>query len=154
MKFFPEKYEELKSSKIIEEVLLNIKDNTGISSLTMRRSDKYFKGNIEKNFFKIISSEKPLGIFCVFEGRLVQKESETIIRLDAKFHNTFKILIYIWSLLPFFTIIINFLEFGVKAFALFIPLLMTFGFLYFIINFLFKKSYENGIKDLKRIINQ
>jgi 3-hydroxyacyl-CoA dehydrogenase len=41
MKFFPEKSEELKSSKIIEEVLLNIKNNTEISSLTMRRSDKF-----------------------------------------------------------------------------------------------------------------
>ncbi|MDN4031124.1 hypothetical protein [Chryseobacterium gambrini] len=153
MKFFPEKSEELKSSKIIEEVLLNI-NNTEISSLTMRRSDNYFKGNIDKNYFKIISSEKPLGIFCVFEGRLVRKESETIIRLGAKFHNTFKILICIWGLLPFFMIIINFLELGVKAFSLFIPLLMTFGFLYFLINFLFKKSYENGIKDLNRIINQ
>ena len=154
MKFFPEKSEELKSSKIIEEVLLNIKNNTEISSLTMRRSDNYFKGNIDNNYFKIISLEKPLGIFCVFEGILVRKESETIIILDAKFHNTFKILICIWSLLPFFMIIINFLELGVKAFSLFIPLLMTFGFLYFLINFLFKKSYENGIKDLNRIINQ
>ncbi|MEI3788074.1 MULTISPECIES: hypothetical protein [Chryseobacterium] len=155
MKYFPEKYDEMKSLNSVEKVLLNINNNSQIShSLRMGSTDKSLKGYTEKNFFKVISAEMPLGILCVFEGELIQKEHETIIRLSSKFHRTFRILLYMWGILPVFAVLINCIQTGAKAVALIFPIVIFYIIIYFLINFFFKKSYENGIKVLKSIINQ
>ncbi|TZF92558.1 hypothetical protein FW781_21215 [Chryseobacterium panacisoli] len=155
MKYFPERYDEIKSLNSVEKILSNINSNSEKSySLTMKRSNKFLRGYTEKKFFKVISAEVPLGVLCVFEGQLFQKEHETIIKLNSKFHRTFRILLYVWGILPVFAIIINCFQIGAIALALLLPIAMFYTIIYFIIKFYFKKSYKNGIKDLKMVINE
>lgn len=155
MRYFPERYDEIKSLNPVEKILSNINSNSDKSySLTMKRTNKFLRGYTDKNFFKVISAEVPLGAFCVFEGQLVQKEYETIIKLNSKFHKTFRIMLFVWGILPVFAIIVNCFQTGVIALALLLPLAMFYTIIYFVIKFYFKRSYENGIKDLNRIINE
>lgn len=155
MNFFPKRYIEIKSLNPVEKVLLNISNNTEIGrSLEMRRTNKALKGYTDGKRFKVIGAEMPIGIFCVFEGQLIQKENDTIIKLNSKFHKTFRMLLYIWCIIPVFAIINGFIKIGAKAVLLLFPLAILYMIIYFLINFFFKKSYENGIKDLERIINQ
>ncbi|MBO9694492.1 hypothetical protein [Chryseobacterium sp.] len=155
MRYFPERYDEIKSFNPVEKILSNINSNSDKSySLTMKRTNKFLRGYTEKNFFKVISAEVPLGALCVFEGQLFQKEHETIIKLNSKFHRTFRIILFVWGILPVFAIIINCFQTGATALALLLPIAMFYTIIYFVIKFYFKRSYENGIQDLNRIINK
>lgn len=155
MRYFPERYDEIRSLNPVEKILSNINSNSDKSySLTMKRTNRFLRGYTEKNFFKVISAEVPLGALCVYEGQLVQKEHETIIKLNSKFHRTFRIILYVWGILPVFAIIINCFQIGAISLALLLPIAMFYTIIYFLIKFYFKKSYENGIKDLTRIINK
>lgn len=155
MDFFPKRYNEIRSSNPVEKILLNINNNSERRrSLTMGKTNKALKGYIDGKKFKVIGTEMLISIFCVFKGELIQKDNDTIIKLNSEFHKTFKMLICIWSILPVFALIDGFMKIGVKAIFLLFPLAMVYVVIYFVINFVFKKSYENGIKDLKWIINQ
>ncbi len=155
MNFFPKRYNEIKSSNPVEKVLLNINNNSERSrSLTMGKTDKALKGYTDGRKFKVIGTKMSISILCAFEGELIQKDNDTIIKLNSKFHKTFKMLLYIWSILPVFAVIDGLMKMGAKGIFLLFPLAMVYVVIYFVINFVFKKSYENGIKDLKRIINQ
>jgi hypothetical protein len=156
MNFFPKRYSEIKTLNPVEKVLLNINNNNSeiTHSLIIGRTGKVLKGYTEGTQFKVIGTEMPLGIFCVFKGLLIQKDNNTVIKLNSEFNKTFRILLCVWSILPIFAIINSLVQMGVRAILSLFPLIVLYVIIYLLINFLFKKSYENGIKDLKRIINQ
>lgn len=155
MNFFPERYDEIKSLNSVEKILLNINNNSERSrSLTMGKTDKALKGYTDGKKFKVIGTEMSISIFCVFEGQLIQKDNDTVIKLNSEFHKTIKILLYILCILPVFAAIDGLIKMGIKGIFLIFPLAMVYVVIYFVINFVFKESYENGIKDLKGIINQ
>ena len=103
MKIFPTKHYGFKLIGKKEETLDRLKRRTEKSNyLTSNWTDKTFRGKINGNEFRIISSRIGKGAFCVLSGRI---DSENGI-VNVEINKAFKILFGIIYLIPIVGIIL------------------------------------------------
>ena len=151
MKLFPTKnfIAELRSDYSIS--MKNLKSNTDITDLlTSDWTDKVFRGQVNENGFKIISSEIGRGAVCVLIGKFNGKTGE----IEVRIHKAFKVMFSILMLIPIIgigiTIITKEIE---KPFGLIIPMIMGVVFVRFIlVELSFRFISNSGINKLTDIL--
>ncbi|APA63784.1 hypothetical protein [Maribacter sp. 1_2014MBL_MicDiv] len=151
MELFPSKNfkAELRSDYSIS--MQNLKSNTDITdSLTSAPTNKAFRGQVNENGFKIISSEIGRGAVCVIVGEFEGKTGEIEIRI----HKAFKVMFSILMLMPIIgfgiAIFTNGLE---KSYGIIIPMLMGILFVRFVFMELgFRFISNTGINKLTDIL--
>ena len=97
MKLFPTKNfkAELRSDYSIS--MENLKSNTDITdSLTSDWTKKAFRGQVNENGFKLISSEIGRGAVCVLIGKFDGNTGE----IEVRIHKAFKVMFSILMLMP------------------------------------------------------
>ena len=151
MKLFPSKNfkAELRSDYSIS--MQNLKSNTDITdSLTSAPTNKAFRGQVNENGFKIISSEIGRGAVCVIVGEFEGKTGE----IEVRIHKAFKVMFSILMLMPIIgfgiAIFTNGLE---KSYGIIIPMLMGILFVRFVFMELgFRFISNTGINKLTDIL--
>ncbi|WP_047419577.1 hypothetical protein [Cellulophaga sp. Hel_I_12] len=151
MKLFPNKYfkAELRSDYSIS--MQNLKSNTDITeSLTSDWTDKAFRGQINDNGFKIISSEIGRGAVCVLIGKFEGKTGE----IEVRIHKAFKVMFSILMLLPIIGFGIILFTNGIeKSLEIIIPMIMGIVFVRFVfIELSFRFISNTGINKLTDIL--
>jgi hypothetical protein len=97
MNIFPTKEQEFKLIDTQEETLDRLNRRTEKSeNLTSANTDKSFRGIINGNEFKIISSVIGKGAFCVMTGKINSKNGHVKIEI----HKVFKVLLSIILCFP------------------------------------------------------
>lgn len=156
LNFLPTSNFKLETELKPNEIIKLIGDNSEMSdSLGMQITNKLFIGKTSNKDFKIISSKFPTGVFCVFKGNITEKNTVSEIEINITIQKAFLVLFCFWLLLPIFGIVTSVLKVGIlKTIPLiFILLLMLYLLKVFVIAKLFKKTTENGIENLKQILN-
>jgi hypothetical protein len=103
MNIFPTKEQEFKLIDTQEETLDRLNRRTEKSeNLTSANTDKSFRGIINGNEFKIISSVIGKGAFCVMTGKINSKNGHVKIEI----HKVFKVLLSIILCFPIIGIFI------------------------------------------------
>ena len=151
MKLFPTKYfkAELRSDYSIS--MQNLKSNTDITeSLTSDWTDKAFRGQINDNGFKIISSEIGRVAVCVLIGEFEGKTGE----IEVRIHKAFKVMFSILMLLPIIGFGITLFTNGIeKSFGIIFPMIMGIVFVRFVFMELsFRFISNTGINKLTDIL--
>ena len=152
MKLFPTKNfkAELRSDYSIS--MENLKSNTDITdSLTSDWTNKAFRGQVNENGFKIISSEIGRGAVCVLIGEFNGKTGEIEVRINK----AFKVMFSILMLMPIIGVVITVLTKEIeKPFGLIVPIIMGFVFIRFIFMELsFRFISNTGINKLTEILS-
>jgi hypothetical protein len=113
MKIFPEKELQFKLIDNQSETLSRLNRRTEKSkNLTSRYTDKSFRGIVNGNEFKIISSVIGKGAFCVMTGEINSEKGKVKIEI----HKVFKILLSIMVCFPFIILILHIIFIGVENF--------------------------------------
>ena len=151
MKLFPTKNftAELRSDYSIS--MENLKSNTDITdSLTSDWTKKAFRGQVNENGFKIISSEIGRGAICVLIGKFNRKTGE----IEVRIHKAFKVMFSILMIMPIVGFGITTLTNGIeKSFGIIIPMLMGIVFVRFVfIELSFRFISNTGINKLTDIL--
>lgn len=98
MKLFPSKELRFKLTDSQTETLERLKRRTEITkNLTSQRTSKSFLGTIEGHQFKLISSLRGLGAFCVLSGKIEPERGTVYIEI----HKGIRALITVLYFLPF-----------------------------------------------------
>jgi len=89
MKLFPSKKFTAKLRSDYSVAVQNLKANTDITdSLVSERTKKEFRGQVNENGFKLISSEIGRGAVCVLSGEFTDQNGI----IEVRIHNAFKIM--------------------------------------------------------------
>lgn len=119
MKLFPTKHIKFNLIDSKETTLNRLMRRTEFSeNLTSSYTEKSFRGKVNGNKFKIISSEIGKGAFCVLDGQITEHKGE----VNIKIHIFFRILLSIFFIFPVIGFIIQFI---IKKENFFIILLLT-----------------------------
>ena len=103
MNIFPTKEQEFKLIDDQAETLNRLNRRTEKSeNLTSQRTDKSFRGIINGNEFKVISSVIGKGAFCVMTGKINSDNGNVKVEI----HNVFKILLSIFLCFPIIGMIV------------------------------------------------
>ncbi|TXG37292.1 hypothetical protein [Seonamhaeicola maritimus] len=98
MKLFPSKTFATELTSDYSISMQNLKSNTDITdSLTSKHTKKAFRGQVNENGFKVISSEIGRGAVCVFIGNFKEKTGE----IEVRMHKAFKVMFSILLSYPF-----------------------------------------------------
>ena len=150
MKIFPTKELQFKLIDSQEITLDRLKRRTEKSrNLTSDYTNKAFRGIIDGNSFKIISSSIGKGALCVLNGTINTKSGN----LTVTVHKAFKVLFSILMCLPLIAVLIAFLLAAdkPKLILLFLViahvLIVRFVFIAFAFNYLSKESL-NRLQDV------
>lgn len=151
MKLFPVKNftAELRNDYLIS--MENLKSNTDITnSLTSNWTKKAFRGQVNENGFKIISSEIGHGAVCVLIGEFNRKTGV----IEVRIHKAFKVMFSILMIMPIVGFGIVALTNGIeKSFEIIIPLLLGIVFVRFVfIELSFRFISKTGINKLTDIL--
>ena len=120
MNIFPTKQLEFKLIDDQAETLNRLERRTEKSkNLTSQYTDKSFRGIINGNEFKIISSTIGKGAFCVMSGKVNSENGHVKVEI----HKVFKILLSIFLCFPIISIIIMIISKS-QNFSLFMILIM------------------------------
>lgn len=151
MKLFPKRNFKAELSEISSVAMGELKRNTDITdSLISDWTKKAFRGQVNENGFKIISSEIGRGAICVLNGKFDGKTGE----IEVRIHKAFKIMFSILMLMPIIGFVIIALTNGIKeSFGIIIPLIVLIIFVRFIFMELsFRFISKTGLNKLTRII--
>ncbi|MBU2996428.1 hypothetical protein KO500_08275 [Cellulophaga baltica] len=151
MKLFPKRNFTAELSEINSIAMGELKRNTDITdSLISDWTKKAFRGQVNENGFKIISSEIGHGAICVLNGKFDGKTGE----IEVRIHKAFKIMFSILMLIPIIGFVIIALTNGIKeSFGIIIPLIVLIVFVRFIFMELsFRFVSKTGLNKLTRII--
>ena len=150
MKIFPTKELKFKLTDSQEKTLERLNRRTEKSrNLTSAYTDKAFRGIIDGNSFKIISSSIGKGALCVLTGTINTESGN----LTVTVHKAFKVLFSILMCLPLIAVLIAFLlaEEKPQPMLLFLAigqvLIVRFVFIAFAFNYLSKESL-NRLQDV------
>jgi len=151
MKLFPTKNfkAELRSDYSIS--MENLKSNTDITdSLTSDWTKKAFRGQVNENGFKLISSEIGRGAVCVLIGKFDGNTGE----IEVRIHKAFKVMFSILMLMPIIGFGIAILTSGIeKSIGIIIPAIMGILFVRFVfIELGFRFISNTGINKLTDIL--
>ena len=151
MKLFPTKNfkAKLKSDYLIS--IENLKSNTDITnSLTSNWTEKAFRGQVNENGFKIISSEIGRGAVCILIGKFDKKTGE----IEVRIHKAFKVMFSILMLMPIIGFGITLFTSGIeKSFEIIIPVIIGIMFVRFVfIELSFRFISNTGINKLTNIL--
>lgn len=152
MKIFPEKEYTFKLLSSQEDTLDRLNRRTEYSGyLSSYWTEKSFRGEIKKNYFKIISSKVGSGAFCTLEGEININDGFVKIKV----HRVFKILLSILLLFPIIGIIIS-LTIGGESFELLmIPSII--GQLLIIrfiaISYIFSRNSKESLRRLRDVLD-
>ncbi len=151
MKLFPTKNfkAELRSDYSIS--MENLKSNTDITdSLTSDWTKKAFRGQVNENGFKLISSEIGRGAVCVLIGKFEGNTGE----IEVRIHKAFKVMFSILMLMPIIGFGIAILTNGIeKSSGIIIPAIMGIVFVRFVfIELGFRFISNTGINKLTDIL--
>ena len=152
MKLFPTKYfkAELRSDYSIS--VENLKSNTDVTDfLTSDWTKKAFRGQVNENGFKIISSEIGRGAVCVLIGKFKGKTGE----IEVRIHTAFKVMFSILMLMPIIGVVLTLLTKEIeKPFGLIVPIIMGFVFIRFVfVELSFRFISNAGINKLAEILS-
>ena len=151
MNIFPIKYYEIELLTDSSKALAELEKNTMITdSLDSEWTKKAFIGQVNKNGFKIISSEPGRGAFCVLSGKLESKKGSVEITINK----AFRIMLSIIFLFPMVGFIISFFIKEIEvSISLIIPTLMSIIVFRFILTEIaFRIISKNGLNKLTSII--
>ncbi len=151
MKLFPNKIFKVELSSDYAVSMQNLKSNTDITELlALKPTNNAFRGKVNENGFKIISSEIGRGAVCVLSGKFKGKTGEIEIRI----HNVFKVLFSILMVLPVIAFGITLFTNGIeKSSGIILPMIMAIVFLRFVfIELSFRFISNKGIKKLTDIL--
>jgi hypothetical protein len=151
MKLFPTKNfkAELRSDYSIS--MENLKSNTDITdSLTSDWTKKAFRGQVNENGFKLISSEIGRGAVCVLIGKFDGNTGE----IEVRIHKAFKVMFSILMLMPIIGFGIAILTNGIeKSIGIIITAIMGIVFVRFVfIELGFRFISNTGINKLTDIL--
>lgn len=105
MKFFPTKEQKFRLIDTQEATLSRLKRRTEKSKhLTSQYTDKSFRGMINENEFKLISSVIGKGAFCVMTGEINAERGYVKVEI----HKVFRILLSLFLCLPIIGMIPSF----------------------------------------------
>ncbi|GJM62954.1 hypothetical protein [Persicobacter diffluens] len=107
MKVFPTIEKEFVLTDNQEKTLDRLKRRTDYSkNLTSQKTDKSFRGEVNENKFKIISSAIGKGAFCVLTGEI--SSNRGIVKVEI--HKIFKVLSSVLLLLPILGLAVEYLN--------------------------------------------
>lgn len=131
MNLFPTRVYTIELIEDSSIALNQIRQNTKlVDSFVSEITDKAFIGQVQENTFKVISSAKGYGAFCIITGEFQGKEG--LIKL--KVHHVFKILSSILMLLPILGIILTLFQREVEnPIGLLFPAILGIVFVRFVI---------------------
>jgi len=152
MNFFPTIHRTFILCDDYNTTITRLKRRTEYSEyLTSSHTDKSFRGVIENNSFKIISSKIGRGAFCVMKGSINEDQGE----VNLEIHRVFKILISIvLALLVIGNIVASFImpdKFSV--FNILMALLMVVFIRFFFVGFAFHFLSKSSLERLKDVLD-
>ncbi|WP_340155315.1 hypothetical protein [uncultured Winogradskyella sp.] len=151
MKIFPTKNFTAELSENNAIAMAELKRNTDITdTLVSAYTKKGFRGQVNENEFKVISSEIGRGAICVLNGKFDGKTGEIEIRI----HKAFKVMFSILMLMPIIGFGIVAITSGIeKSYGIIFPMIMGILFIRFVFMELsFRFVSKNGMNKLKRTI--
>lgn len=151
MKLFPKRNFITELSENSSLVMEELKRNTDITdSLVSDWTKKAFRGQVNENGFKIISSEIGSGAICVLNGNFNGKTGKIEIRI----HKAFKVMFSILMLMPIIGLGIALLTSGIEeSLGIIIQMVMGVLFVRFVfIEFSFRIISKTGLDKLSEII--
>jgi len=130
MKLFPTKNFTAELTENSATAMAELKRNTDITdSLVSDWTKKAFRGQVNENGFKIISSEIGRGAICVLIGKFDGKNGE----IEVRIHKAFKIMFSILMLMPIIGFGIVFLTTEIeKSIGIIFPMIMGILFVRFV----------------------
>ena len=152
MNIFPVKKQYFKLIGSQTEALDRLNRRTDKSkNLTSQFTDKTFRGMVNGNRFKIISSVIGKGAFCVMTGKL--NKGKGYVKIEI--HNVFQILLSIILLFPIVGLFLN-IGLETEEFST-ILLLVTIGQIlvirYFLISFVFSRLSKESLRQLQDVLD-
>ena len=152
MKIFPTKEKEFKLIDDQAETLNRLNRRTEKSEkLTSQHTDKSFRGTINGNEFKVISSVIGKGAFCVMSGKINSDGGNVKVEI----HKVFKILLSIFLCFPVIGMITLILT-KAQEFEPFLILVMIGQILmirYVFIGFAFKSLSKDSLNRLRDVLD-
>ncbi len=151
MKLFPTKNFTAELTENSATAMAELKRNTDITdSLVSDWTKKAFRGQVNENGFKIISSEIGRGAICVLIGKFDGKNGE----IEVRIHKAFKIMFSILMLMPIIGFGIVFLTTEIeKSIGIIFPMIMGILFVRFVFMELsFRIVSRTGINKLSKIL--
>ncbi len=151
MKVFPKNNYEFELTKGKTHAISELQKNTYITdSLTSQWTKKAFIGQVNENGFKIISSKRGRGAFCILEGKL---KSQNGI-LEIRIHKAFRVMLSIVYLFPLIGFLIALFTKGKKIIlSLIVPTLMSLIVFRFIFTEIaFRLMLKSGLNKLAGVI--
>ena len=151
MKMFPTKKFTAELTENSAVAMAELKRNTDITdTLVSDYTKKEFRGQVNENEFKVISSEIGRGAICVLNGKFDGKTGEIEIRI----HKAFKVMFSILMLMPIVGFGIVAITNGIeKSYGIILPMIMSILFVRFVFMELsFRFVSKTGINKLKRVI--
>ncbi len=131
--------------------MAELKQNTDLTdTLVSDWTKKAFRGQVNENEFKLISSEIGRGAICVLIGKFKEKNGE----IEVRIHKAFKVMFSILMLMPIIGFGIVAITNGIeKSYGIIIPMIMGVLFIRFVFMELsFRFVSKIGMNKLTRII--
>lgn len=149
MKLFPSSNFSVDISMESSKAMMELKSNTDLTdSLTSSRTNKAFRGQVNRSDFKVISSEIGRGAFCIISGQFENQNG----RMKIDIHPVFKVLLTILLFFPTVVICIAIIL-DRSQIGLLIPLIMHFVFVRFVlIEISFRLISRTAMRKLTDII--
>ncbi|MDP2060227.1 MAG: hypothetical protein U1C58_13765 [Flavobacteriaceae bacterium] len=151
MKIFPTKNFKAELTENSAIAMAELKRNTDITdTLVSDWTKKEFRGQVNENGFKVISSEIGRGAICVINGKFDGKAGE----IEVRIHKAFKVMFSILMLMPIIGFGIVAITNGIeKSYGIILPMIMGILFVRFVFMELsFRFVSKTGMNKLKRII--
>lgn len=151
MKIFPSKTYKVTLDRPYSEAFERLKEHTDPTKyLYSDFTSKSFRGIVNTNKFKIISSEIGLGAVCVLEG----KYDDSTLIIHSRINNAFKVMMSILMLMPIVGIgVILLIQQPVQSFSPLLGLIISLLVLRFVfIEFNYRLSSKRAVKRLKNVL--
>lgn len=151
MKIFPSKELKFKLLDSKFETMERLKRRTEYTkNMTSSFTDKSFRGIVQANEFRIISSEIGKGAFCVLDGKIENEEGFVNLYINK----AFKILFSLIFILPFLGIVFQTIN-NPNDFLIFIlvALMQILMIRYFFIGFLFTRMSKHSMNRLRDVLD-
>jgi ABC-type multidrug transport system fused ATPase/permease subunit len=152
MKLWPTKERHFHFADSKAHTLERLKRRTEYSEwLTSNHTEKSFRGVIEDNHFKLITSEIGFGAFCVMEGTI----NETTGTIKVTIHNVFKGFLSLFMLFPIagFIMVTFFDKQEFSWIMLLVVLLQIVIIRFAIIELVFRRLSKRSLKSLRDVLD-
>lgn len=151
MKIFPTKELRFKLLDTKAETIERLKRRTEFSEkMRSKLTEKSFIGTLEKNQFKIISSEIGKGAFCVMSGKIDTENSY----VNVEINKIFRFVLSVFFTLPVLGIILEYTKHGSNLFILIsVAVLQIVLIRYFVIGLVFSRMSKQSLNKLRDVLD-